>query len=100
MRRTSWRVNLQEYALEVFAVVSHDVAVVGLPLFPEWRGAACGLSDRPERYFVLPREVRPYLCPDAHTLVGRMRLRPSTCYLLLRLAGLQPGQAILDPMGG
>lgn len=45
--------------IEVFAVVCGDVAVVGLPLFPEWRGTASGLSVRPERYFVLPREVRP-----------------------------------------
>ena len=100
IRRMGWRVSLESYAAEVFAVVSHDVAVVGLPLFPEWRGAASGLSQRSERFFVLPREVRPYLSPDAHTSVGCMRLRPSTCNLLLRLAGVGPGCRVLDCMGG
>lgn len=100
MRRTGWRVNLEDYDTEVFTVVSNDVAVVGLPLFPEWRGAASGLSERPERFFVLPREVRDYLCPDAHTSNGVMRLRPSTCYLMLRLAGVGAGMHVLDPMGG
>ncbi|CAE8627196.1 unnamed protein product [Polarella glacialis] len=99
-RRMGWQVSLTKYDTELFAVVSHDVAVVGLPLFPEWRGKASGLSDRPERFFVLPREVRPYLRPDVHINCGRMRLRPSTCHLLLRLAGIKAGDKVLDPMGG
>lgn len=100
MRRAGWKVSLEAYDAEVFAIISNDVAVVGLPLFPEWRGSATGLSQRPERFFVLPREVRPYLCPDAHMKVGKMRLRPSTCYLLLRLAGVHAGCRVLDPLGG
>eukprot|EP00439_Symbiodinium_sp_Y106_P076449 s65_g15.t1 len=88
-RRMGWEVNLTKYDTEVFAVVCGSIAVVGLPLFAEWRGAACGLSDRPERFFVLPREVRPYLRPDVHMNFGRMRLRPSTCFLLLQVAGVK-----------
>lgn len=99
-RRMGWQVSLTAYDTELFSVVSNDVAVAGLPLFAEWRGAASGLSDRPERYFVLPREVRPYLRPDVHVNYGRMRLRPSTCYLLLCLAELREGFSVLDPMGG
>ncbi|CAE7279291.1 Thumpd3 [Symbiodinium sp. CCMP2592] len=99
-RRMGWEVNLTKYDTEVFAVVCGGIAVVGLPLFAEWRGAACGLSDRPERFFVLPREVRPYLRPDVHMNFGRMRLRPSTCFLLLQVAGVKEGSTLLDPMGG
>ena len=99
-RRTGWEVSLTKYDTEVFAVVCGQVVVVGLPLFPEWRGAASGLAERPERFFVLPREVRPYLRPDVHINYGRMRLRPSTCFLLLQLAKVKAGDVLLDPMGG
>ena len=35
-----------------------------------------------------------------HINYGRMRLRPSTCYLLLQLADVREGSVVLDPMGG
>ncbi|CAK9007748.1 CRAL-TRIO domain-containing protein T23G5.2 [Durusdinium trenchii] len=97
-----WTIALrpQEVGVASKTIEFDEALALDLPYHKGVGEALHRLSHRPERYFVLPREVRPYLRPDVHINYGRMRLRPSTCFLMLQLAGVQEGSVLLDPMGG
>ena len=80
-----WRVNLSTYDLEVVALMIQSHLVLGLAIS----------SKRPFKSR-LPSEERP-------DLIGFSRistLRPSTAYMMLQLAAIEPGHVVLDAMCG
>lgn len=94
-----WKVDLQRYDVELYGFVFHDTFACGLLLGGQWRRnsnedkysfSSVPYGERASRLYTVG-DHQPWFMP---------RLRQSTAFLLLILADLQPGEKLLDPMGG
>ena len=80
------RVSLTSYDVEVVSMALQGEIMIGLNL-------CGGPRDNSTRLAAEARPMLPYVDCTA-------RLRPSTAYLMLRLANVQRGDVVLDPMCG
>ena len=88
-QRFGWNVDLQKYKLVVTTFVTQFTVAAGIMLFPSIHGH--------HKRSNIPSEERPLLLDGYQR---KSTLRPSTAYLMMLHANVQPGEIVADCMCG
>jgi len=92
-----WHVALYSYDVEVLGFFSEDTFACGLVLGGEWR---TNRNPKERDFGAVPFGLGERRTFMRHTVWYNSKLRPSTALLMLTLAKVQPGDTVVDPMGG
>lgn len=89
---SGWKVDLQNYHIEVVLLLREQDFAIGYTLNPYLKAGSKSFATG-----LLPPDITP---PYVFGKSDVVRLRPATAQLLLEMCRLQPGDVIIDPCVG